>query len=277
MDPRDADHAGKNAGPRPRRLQSRATCELCGTDLPAGTLAQYDRATKKVRCLACPVEHLSIDAGVAGGSARREFERRKAKREAEAKGRFGARIGGVIVALTNEPQSTRAWATGARGEALLGAALAGVSGIVVLHDRGIPGTKANIDHVVIATAGVFVVDAKRLTGQIRVRNRGNLFHRDDRLYVGGHDRSRLADGVVGQAQVVQAILEATGAVSLPSVTPVLCFIDGDWPLFNPPTSFRGVRLETERTLKKVVGGETAGDPEAFEWATRVLGSGLPAR
>jgi hypothetical protein len=79
-----------------------------------------------------------------------------AKRAAKVKDRYGNRLGGVILALTDEPQSTRAWAQGARGEEELAAALADLPGIQVLHDRRAPETRGNIDHLVVAPAGVFV-------------------------------------------------------------------------------------------------------------------------
>ena len=72
-----------------------------------------------IRCLECPVTgtdaplpHAEIDAGVAGASARREHARRHDKRTAETKGRFGDRIRGVLLAITDDPQSTRAWERG---------------------------------------------------------------------------------------------------------------------------------------------------------------------
>ena len=34
----------------------------------------------------------------------------------------------------------------------------------VLHDRRIPGTRANIEHLVVCPTGVLVVDAKRYVG-----------------------------------------------------------------------------------------------------------------
>ena len=64
-----------------------------------------------------------------------------------------------MLALTDDPQSTRAWARGARGEEELAAAVAEVPGVRVLHDRRVPGTRGNLDHLVLAPAGVFVVDA----------------------------------------------------------------------------------------------------------------------
>jgi len=170
-----------------------------------------------------------------------------------------------------------AWGDGARGDELLAEALAGVPGIAVLHDRRLPGTRANIDHVVIGPGGIFVVDAKRYAGRIGIHNKGGLFRSDYRLYVGRRDCSALADGVAWQADTVAGALPATGFEGLPAVTPVLCFVDGDWPLLNPPSSFRGVRLENQRSLKKLVGQGQAVDPQTIERVTRLLERALPPK
>ena len=281
LEPMQVRSEGTGSGERAaRRLHLRysGTCEACGAELAPGADALYDPSRKTVRCLSCPtLAEAPVELGVAGGSARREFERRAAKREAETKARYGIRLGGLIVALTNEPQSTRAWATGAQGEELLGAALAGVPGIVVLNDRRVPGSRANIDHIVIGPAGVLVVDAKRYTGRIGIHNKGGLFRSDYRLYIGRRDCSALADGVAWQTEAVVEVLRATGVEALPPVTPVLCFVNGGWPIVNRPTSFGGVRLESERTLKRLVSQGLAIDPRAIEWATRVLAAALPAK
>jgi hypothetical protein len=93
---------------------------------------------------------LSENAGIAESSARREYERRKAKDEERLRQRWG-KLGGIAVALSDERQSTKAWATGAIGEERLGAWLDSLvsESVAVLHDRRIPGTKANFDHVAI--------------------------------------------------------------------------------------------------------------------------------
>lgn len=44
---------------------------------------------------------------------RREYEVQKANRKTRVKDRFG-RLAGLALALTDDPQSTRAWATGAK-------------------------------------------------------------------------------------------------------------------------------------------------------------------
>jgi Nuclease-related domain len=171
----------------------------------------------------------------------------------------------------------RAWGDSARADELLGDALLGVPGIVVLHDRRMPGTRAKIDHVVIGRGGVFVVDAKRYAGRIGIHNKGGLFRSDNRLYVGRRDCSALADGVAWQADAVADALRATGLEGLPSVTSVLCFVDGEWPMLNPPSSFRGVRLESERSLKKLVEQGQAVDPQTIKRVTRALATALPAK
>jgi len=158
------------------RLRYAGVCRLCGVELPARTEAVYERSTKTVRCLTClgsdsaipTVEAESVvpDAGVPGWSARREYERRQAKREERIRTKH-PKLGGLILALSDDPQSTKAWDTGALGEERLGARLTELSNehLRVLHDRRIPGTKANIDHLAVTPTGVYVIDAKRHRGR----------------------------------------------------------------------------------------------------------------
>ena len=200
---------------RELRLRYAGVCVKCGTALPRGARALYHAASKTVRCVTCPGDAATeppapIDAGTAGASAQREHDRRAEKREAAVKGRFGNRLGGVIFALSDEPQSTRAWAQGARGEKELANALADVPGLRVLNDRRVPGTRGNIDHLLTAPAGIFVVDAKRYKGSLQIRDEGGFFRTDERLYVGGHDCSRLADNMGWQVQAVEALLQSVG-------------------------------------------------------------------
>jgi Fe-S cluster biogenesis protein NfuA len=85
------------------RLRYAGACRLCGASLPAGTEAIYESETKTVRCLECATEatettpdleppcdeSLSTGSGVAGSSARREYERRKAKDEEKLREKWG--------------------------------------------------------------------------------------------------------------------------------------------------------------------------------------------
>ena len=62
---------------------------------------------------------------------------------------------------------------------------------------------------------------------------------DDRLHVGRRDCSALADKMGWQVTAVEKALLQAGLDPLPPITPVLCFVDGDWPLIAPPDVFRG--------------------------------------
>jgi|BarGraNGADG00212_1021973.scaffolds.fasta_scaffold01412_4 Nuclease-related domain len=278
--------------PRPAsewRVKHDGVCARCGISLHTGQVAIYERPTRSIRCVVCPTEaereagpegepmEPAIDVGVAGASASREHERRKANREARAKDKYGVRLGGLVLALTNEPQSTRAWATGARGEEKFARALEGMAGIVVLHDRRVPGTRGNIDHLVVAPAGVFVVDAKRYQGKIEIRNKGWLLRPDLRLCVGRRDCSALATGLTWQVAAVETALRAAGVDPLPPLTPVLCFIDGDWPLISPPNSYAGVRLEGTRSIRKSLVATAVLDAAEIDRLARILSVALPAK
>ncbi len=140
------------------------------------------------------------------------------------------RIGGFLLAVTEEPQSTRAWDTGAAGEQVVGARLDSLTGdgLKVLHDRRIPRTRANIDHVVVSRAGVFVVDAKKYKGQPGLRVEGGLFRpRTETLVVGGRDCSNSSTGCSSRS----TSSAPPRGPDLP-VAGVLCFVAAEWPLFG---------------------------------------------
>ena len=57
--------------------------------------------------------------------------------------------------------------------------------IKLLHDRRIPRTKANIDHIAVTANGVYVVDAKKYRGRPQLRIEGGILRpRVERLLVG---------------------------------------------------------------------------------------------
>ncbi|MFI8593814.1 nuclease-related domain-containing protein [Microbacterium sp. NPDC078428] len=256
------------------RLRYSGVCQLCGTPLPAGQHGIYERETKTVRCVVCPVPavdsapereretepeveiapDVDIDTDVAGGSARREHERRKSAREQRIRANH-PKLGGLILALSDDPQSTRAWERGAIGEELLAERLKDLSADMrVLHDRRVPGSRANIDHIVVSPAGVWVIDAKRYKGkrpELRVEG-GILRPRVESLRVGGRDQTKLVDGVVSQVERV------AGAVADPDVVVrgVLCFLEADWPLFGGDFTVRDIEVVWPRLLTKRISAAT---------------------
>jgi hypothetical protein len=257
-------------------------CSKCGTLLHAGEVAVWDHQARRMSCVVCPPagdapSPAPLDGGIAGASARQEEARRLAKREAELKARWGARVGGLITRLADEPQSIRAWGIGARGEELLGKALGAVPGLVVLNDRRVQGTKGNIDHILIAPAGVFVVDAKHYQSRIDVVDRGGFFRTDLRLTIGGRDRSHLAENMDWQVRAVIRALTGAGIEPLPHVTAVLCFVEGDWPLFRRPKTFSGVLLESERSIVERLTATSELDEAGVERIAAALAAALPSK
>ncbi|HEY7942144.1 MAG TPA: nuclease-related domain-containing protein [Candidatus Limnocylindrales bacterium] len=266
------------------RVKYDGTCARCGTALTRGMVAVWDQHSRTMRCVSCPTSGgvdtsggVVVDEGVAGSSARHEYERRHGKRDAAIKARWGDRLGRVVLAVSSEPQATRAWAIGAAGEEKLARSLATVPGVRVLSDRHVPGRPENIDHVVVAPAGVFVVDAKHYEGLIEIRNRGWFWRPDHRLYVGGHDRSALADGLTWQVEAVEQALSGAGVEAMPPVIPVLCFVDGEWPLIAAPHAFHGARLERPRSLVRSLATVQALNATAIDRLAALLATALPAR
>ncbi len=93
----------------------------------------------------------------------------------------------------------------------------------VLHDRRIPGTRANIDHIVVCRAGVLVIDAKRYSGRPHLRTDGGpWYERTEKLMVGTRDHAALVDGVLRQVNRVRSApsaLSCRSAASCASPTP----------------------------------------------------------
>lgn len=183
-----------------------------------------------------------VESGTPGASAMREFERRVAMQEQRIRERH-PKLGGLIIALSDDPQSTTAWRSGARGEQVLGRRLDALAdrGVHVLHDRRIPGSRANIDHIAISSGGVFVLDAKRYKGRPTLKAEGGILRpRTETLLVGGRRCDHLVDGMRKQLGVVAAALAAEHS-DVP-LAGMLVFIEADWPLLGGDFATRGVNV-----------------------------------
>lgn len=258
-------------------------CSRCGTALDAGMRAAWDASTRTVRCLACAepgdAEPASAQAPSlepntdtrrtqgAGASALREYERRSSRREQQIRSRH-PKLGGLILALSQEPAHMRVWMQGANGERAVASRLDELVGdhLVVLHDRktlradGSP-SRANIDHLVIAGSGVWVVDAKTHRGSLEVRRTSGLFApRVERLFINGRDQTALVDGLHGQVAGVRAVLDRVDAAV--AVRGVLCFVGTELPWMGE--TIGGVPLVGRRGLAKLMKrpGDLAADDRA---------------
>jgi hypothetical protein len=77
----------------------------------------------------------------------------------------------------------RAWQRGAKGERQTARLLDRLSrdGYQVFHDLAMPGSPANIDHLVVGPSGVFVIDSKQWIGQVHQSADGLVWHDHYRL------------------------------------------------------------------------------------------------
>lgn len=154
-----------------------------------------------------------------------------------------------MLAVSEPPQTTRAWDVGALGEERLGAGLDQRAGEAVrlLHDRRVPASRANIDHLAVTASGVLVIDAKRYRGRPRLQVDGGLIRpRVERLVVGARECTTIVDGVLKQVEVVRAALG--GRSEEVPVHGVLCFVEADWPLIGGAFTTRGVHALRPKKL-----------------------------
>jgi hypothetical protein len=115
---------------------------------------------------------------------------------------------------------TRAWRRGATGERRTARLLAPLErhGWAVLHDLAIPGSAANIDHLVIGPGGVLVIDSKQYRGRLRLDRYGMVWHGRHLLISALRKvlwEADQADGVLGIADVQVAALVAVHGASVP--------------------------------------------------------------
>jgi hypothetical protein len=107
------------SSPRSLRLRRPDHCVSCGHELVVGDRGEWDPGRRVVTCLVCVKSRedsvaVEFDPGVPGASAQREYDRRHARREDQAREKLGV-LGVAIARRLDEPASTKAWARGAKG------------------------------------------------------------------------------------------------------------------------------------------------------------------
>ena len=119
---------------------------------------------------------------------------------------------------------------GAQGEYLMGGYLAEelAPGSRVLTDRKVPdNSDANIDHVVVAQSGIWIIDSKKWNGEIRYRSPGFPSTDPNRyLTVGGVDRTSTIAKIY---RLVIPVAKIVGDRTVP-IRPAIAFIEPTWGL-----------------------------------------------
>jgi len=240
-----------------------ATCGDCGRKLRRGAEALHDETFTEVLCLECVTLDTVHSLGTPGAGARREHARRLERHQTRVRTAH-PRLGGLILAVADDPQHVRAWQTGAVGEEDFGRRLSGCSGpkLKVLHDRKIPRSSANIDHLAVTSECFWVLDAKRYKGKVETRGGGLFSTRPPELYVGGRNQTKLVEGVQRQVATVRSLLSSLaselGATGPPEVRGALVFINAEFGLFTSPFAVDGVWVGWGKAIRKRLGEQSTG-------------------
>lgn len=253
---------------RVRHLRWEATCADCGCPLPAGSEATWSRDSRTATCLECLIERpadpfAGIDPelqGTAGASPRAEYERRSSR-------------------PNHNPQYTEAWRKGSDGESYLSGVLRRESAsgqFTVLDSRRIPGSWGDIDHLVVARSGVYVVDAKNWKGRVGQRTEGTGPNQKQQLTVGGRRRPKAVPGVLAQADEVRRVLDRFPENAGVPIMPVLCFVGADnWGLLPAWFTLDGVRVTWPAALVTRLRIEGPLSSQRRSHLARLLGHLLP--
>ncbi|MFL5927192.1 MAG: nuclease-related domain-containing protein [Gaiellaceae bacterium] len=261
--------------PRKLRIRYPASCVACGIALSKGAEAIWDPVAKTVTCLACAPDQ-EVTSGEAGESAAAEGKRRVDRRVEDVRRKYGDHAAAVAEKMAaRDAEAT--WGKGSEGESRLAAFVAREVGdrVVALHDRLIPGTRGNIDHLFVAPTGVWVVDAKAYKGKVVRREVGPLWRRDHEVFVGGRNRTNLANGVERQLAAVLAAVRSDGSLNEVGVYGALCFLDSEWSLLDFPFSVGKVWVTHPGALRKQLRKSGSLARETMERVARRLELSLP--
>ena len=254
-------------------------CFRCGRRLTVGNPAVYEPTIKRIRCVECPAPSAPPrrpPVGVAGRSSQRELRSRRSQRERHIRQKYG-KDEALAVSLWPEPQSIRAWKLGAEGEERLGALLDALPACQTLHDRRMPGRRGNIDHIVVAPTGVFVIDPKNWRGALTLRARGPMTRLESRLFMDGRDRTDKLTRVSHHAALIKQALALSGIEREPAITPVVCFVNSAASLVSAPKSFLDVAIVRPGGLARLIGSRRDAAPSDVDRWFDYLGRVFPPR
>lgn len=258
---------GHTEASRRLRLRRPDRCATCDAELPTGAEAIWYPGPRLVTCVDCVLAPPPVDAGTAGASALREYERRHKRREDHARQKLGV-VGVGLAKVIREPQSTTAWKRGGSGEVFAANRfvehLAG-TGVKLLHDRRATGHGvANIDHIAVGPGGVTVIDTKTYEGKVRVERVGGLFsERRDILTISGRDRTKLVKAVEKQVQLVRSALREASLEGV-DVRGALCMTQVDGLPLIRSQSLREVLIDGPKLVSALARRPGAMTPDDIE-------------
>jgi Nuclease-related domain len=264
------------------KLRRPDLCVACGGSLAPGIEAWWDRDSRTVTCAAChagltaspsiPPPDQAFDRGTPGASLAREYERRKTNRQTRVR-KAHPRIGGLLLALNDEPQHQRAFNRGDAGEQRIGAYLekATANGpTTLLHNRRMPGGHGDIDHIGIAPTGIYVIDTKDHRGKIKI---ARPLLGKSKLLINGRDHTQFLDGLDRQIAAVRTALAHAQRADIP-IQGAVCFTKADLPFLHTQ-KLRSHLLIYSRALARRLNRSGPIAPATLDELARNLASSLP--
>jgi len=154
--------------------------------------------------------------------------------------------------------------------------VAGGEDVIVLDDRRIPGTRATIPMIAVASAGVFVIDARHHKGLVHTKRLGAFDRLDPpELHVGRKNCTSSLDALGRQVEIVRATLDGTPWGSAVTVTAMLCLTRAAWGLASS-TRIRDVWVGWPRLMAGTVCSPGLMDPPSVRKVAQVIDTRLPA-
>ena len=219
----------------------------------------------------------TIERTTAHASTEREYRRRTANADHGIDaGRGPSVLGRVMKLLADEPSSTTASVNGVEGERRLTRLLdTELVDAVALHDRNVPTTRGNLDHLVIAPSGIWLIDARRDAGEVECRSTGAFGSGEPGLFVDGRNQTRLVHAMGWHVAAVRAQLDTIGFGEVP-VRPVVCFTSSRWARGISPFDVHGVLVTWPSALVEAIGAPGPLDVRLIDLVASHLGSALEA-
>ena len=178
----------------------------------------------------------------------------------------------VVSFVLGPRRSTEAWARGAEGEERIGSLLVRCVGDegIVLHDRRVPGSRANLDHIVIVSSGVWVIDSKHYRGRLELRTVRGWFVPRRALYVGRFEHTSL----IGSAERQRAVVARRVPPDV-TVRAALCFTGVELSLSAHPFVLDHVLVTWPKALAKSLKAPGPLDGDARRRIAAMLSRAFP--
>jgi hypothetical protein len=225
-------------------MQYNGVCGSCGVKVVPGERAWYDRDFKKITCGGCWSEATPL------------------VRTCENP------VGGSSTLNWSENGHARNRRKGAAGEYLMDTFLYRElqNEVIILNDRRLPNGRGNIDHIVVASSGVWIIDTKNWSGRIECKTTGGILSGNEQLLVGGVDHTEAVNDIYAQVIPIASLVDDR---SVP-VHAAIVFVNGNWGpkilriLTNKPYRNLGVWITWPKALSAKINTQGPLAPETID-------------